>query len=118
MLKVLLTAVSRPDVRKLVTDWNEDFKGGLYENVPRMFSSEFDAVIEKKRLNTNSIFDYLMEKGVSEDEMFHTFNMGTGFVICINSADEKETLKIIEEAGFSARTIGEIKKGSAKLCLG
>ncbi len=91
--------------------------GGLYENVPRMFGSEYDAVIDKKRLNSNPIFNFLMNKGVDEEEMFHTFNMGTGFVICIDSGDEKETLKIIEESGFSARTIGVIKKGSGSLCL-
>lgn len=91
--------------------------GGLYENVPRMFSSDFDAVIEKKRLNKNPVFDFLMNKGVAEDEMFHTFNMGTGFVICIDPGDEKETLGIIEESGFQARTIGIIKKGNGELCL-
>lgn len=91
--------------------------GGLYENVPRMFSSEFDAAIDKERLNVNPIFDYLMNKGVDEDEMFHTFNMGTGFVICIGCKDENETLKLINESGFSARTIGVIKEGSGKLCL-
>ena len=91
--------------------------GGLYENVPRMFGSQYDAVIEKKRLNMNPVFDFLMDKGVDEDEMFHTFNMGTGFVICVDSKDEKETLKIIGESGYSARTIGVIKKGSGSLCL-
>ncbi len=91
--------------------------GGLYENVPRMFSSEYDAFIDKKRLNRNPVFDYLMDKGVDEDEMFHTFNMGTGFVICIDPSDEKETLEVIDKAGFSARTIGVIRKGSGNLCL-
>lgn len=91
--------------------------GGLYENVPRMFNSDYDAVIDKKRLNSNPVFDYLMNKGVNEEEMFHTLNMGTGFVICIDSEDEKESLEIIEKSGFSARTIGVIKKGSGRLCL-
>ena len=91
--------------------------GGLYENIPRMFGSEFDAVIEKKRLNRNPVFDFLMNKGVDEEEMFHTFNMGTGFVICIDPKVENKILKIIGESGFSARVIGEIKKGSGKLCL-
>jgi len=91
--------------------------GGLYENIPRMFSSEFDAVIDKKKLNSNRVFDFLMKKGVDEEEMFHTFNMGTGFVICIDPGDEKEALKIIEESGFIARTIGVIRKGNGSLCL-
>lgn len=91
--------------------------GGLYENVPRMFGSEFDAVIDKKKLNNNPVFDFLMNKGVDEDEMFHTFNMGTGFVICIDSEDKNKTLQIIDKSGFSARTIGVIKNGSGKLCL-
>ena len=91
--------------------------GGLYENVPRMFGLNFDAVIDKNRLNINPVFDFLMNKGVDKEEMFHTFNMGTGFVICIDSGDEKETLKIIEKSGFAARTIGVIKEGSGKLCL-
>jgi phosphoribosylformylglycinamidine cyclo-ligase len=91
--------------------------GGLYENIPRMFGSEFDAVIDKKLLNVNPVFEYLMNKGVDEDEMFHTFNMGTGFVICIDSSDKNETLEIIEKSGCTARTIGIIKKGSGSLCL-
>jgi len=91
--------------------------GGLYENVPRMFAPEFDALIDTKLLKVNPVFDYLMNKGVTEDEMFHTFNMGTGFVMCIDPMDEKKTLKIIAESGFTARTIGLIKKGRGKLCL-
>ncbi len=91
--------------------------GGLYENVPRMFNPEFDAVIEKKLLNTNSVFEFLMKKGVEEEEMFHTFNMGTGFVIAVSQEDGKDTLEVISETGFSARTIGKIKRGSGKLCL-
>jgi len=91
--------------------------GGLYENVPRMFGSEYDAVIVKKQLNSNPIFNFLMNKGVTEEEMFHTFNMGTGFVLSISPEDEKEVLSIISEAGFSARSIGVITKGSGKLCL-
>jgi len=91
--------------------------GGLYENVPRMFGSEFDAVVEKKLLNANPVFDFLMKKGVAENEMFYTFNMGTGFVICIEPENEIDTLEIISRSGFSARTIGKIIKGSGKLCL-
>ena len=91
--------------------------GGLYENVPRMFGSEFDAVLDKNSLNINPIFDYLMARGVAEDEMYHTFNMGTGFVICIDSENEKETLEIIADSGFSASNIGVIRKGNGILCL-
>ncbi|MDA3940099.1 MAG: phosphoribosylformylglycinamidine cyclo-ligase [Spirochaetia bacterium] len=91
--------------------------GGLYENVPRMFRPEYEAVIEKKKLNINPVFEYLMDKGVTEDEMFHTFNMGTGFVICIDPADEEEVLSIITASDFMGRSIGYVRKGEDSLCL-
>ena len=61
--------------------------GGFIENVPRMFKGDFTAVIEKNSYEIPQIFKQLMSLGVKEEDMYNTFNMGIGFVLCVSKDD-------------------------------
>lgn len=97
--------------------------GGLYENVPRMFDPgqaegrELGARIFKSRLRVPSVFDFLQSLGVGEEEMFHTFNMGTGMVLAVDPLRAEETVHALEEAGVPAVPIGEVISHREGLCL-
>ena len=91
--------------------------GGFYENIPRMFKGDFKAVINKDSYELPEIFKYLMTLGVTEEDMYHTFNMGIGFVLCVKREDKKAVLKGLEEMGEKAFEIGHIEAGGSGVCL-
>ena len=86
--------------------------GGFYENVPRMLSDGFTAVIEKDKCFKKPIFDLIAKTGnIPERDMYNTFNMGTGLVIAVDADKADEAVGILEENGEQAAIIGEIKAG-------
>lgn len=91
--------------------------GGFYENIPRMFKDDFTAVINKKSYPMPNIFDYLMGLGVDEDHMYNTFNMGIGFVLCVDKKDGENIIKDLIEMGEKGYKIGYVKKGDKSIEL-
>lgn len=91
--------------------------GGFFENIPRMFKGDFTAVIEKDSYKIPEIFKYMMSLGVEEKEMYNTYNMGIGFVLCVDKKDSENIIASLEEMGEKAYQIGYVKSGGAGLCL-
>ena len=55
--------------------------------------------------------------GISERDMFNTFNMGVGMSIVVAKEDADRALQILQSAGEEPYVIGEIVKGEAKIEL-
>jgi phosphoribosylformylglycinamidine cyclo-ligase len=91
--------------------------GGFYENIPRMFKGDLTAVVNKKSFPVPDIFKYLISLGVEEEQMFNTFNMGIGFVICASKEDEYKIIKTLSDLGEKAYSIGYVEAGGGGLCL-
>ncbi|APU61836.1 phosphoribosylformylglycinamidine cyclo-ligase [Clostridium botulinum] len=91
--------------------------GGFYENIPRMFKEDFTAVINKKSYPVPNIFNHLRNLGVEEDHMYNTFNMGIGFVLCVNEKDGENIIKDLIEMGEKGYKIGYVKKGDKSVEL-
>lgn len=92
--------------------------GGFYENIPRMFATkEYTAVIKKESYEVPKIFKYIQSLGVSEKDMYNTFNMGIGFVICVGEDDAQGVMDIIKESGLNSYRLGYVKKGEYGICL-
>ncbi|SEF41126.1 phosphoribosylformylglycinamidine cyclo-ligase [Caloramator fervidus] len=91
--------------------------GGFYENIPRMFKEDFTAVIDKESFEIPSIFKYIMSLGVEEKEMFNTFNMGIGFVLCVERGSEEYILDELNFMGKKAFVIGHVEKGGGGVCI-
>ncbi|WP_125152507.1 phosphoribosylformylglycinamidine cyclo-ligase [Clostridium rectalis] len=85
--------------------------GGFYENIPRMFSKSFTAVIHESSFPVPKIFKYLMDRGVEKNHMFNTFNMGIGFVICVDEEQCSDVIRELIQMGEKAYRIGYVKKG-------
>ncbi|WP_447410103.1 phosphoribosylformylglycinamidine cyclo-ligase [Clostridium perfringens] len=92
--------------------------GGFYENLPRMLSEEgLSIVINKNSYEIPEIFKKLMELGVQEEEMYNTFNMGIGFVLCVEENEVEEVLKELSNQGEKAFEIGYINAGGEGVCI-
>ncbi|MDK0794708.1 phosphoribosylformylglycinamidine cyclo-ligase [Clostridium perfringens] len=92
--------------------------GGFYENLPRMLSEEgLSIVINKNSYKIPEIFKKLMELGVQEEEMYNTFNMGIGFVLCVEEDEVEEVLKELSKQGEKAFEIGYINAGGEGVCI-
>ena len=92
--------------------------GGFYENLSRMLSEErLSIVINKNSYEIPEIFKKLMELGVQEEEMYNTFNMGIGFVLCVEEDEVEEVLIELSKQGEKAFEIGYINAGGEGVCI-
>ncbi|MGL4772988.1 MAG: phosphoribosylformylglycinamidine cyclo-ligase [Clostridium sp.] len=92
--------------------------GGFIENVPRMFQgNDLTAVIKKDSYPLPKIFEKIESLGVDREHMYNTFNMGIGFMLCVNEEDTEEVIKALIEMGESAYEIGYVTSGGEGVCL-
>ena len=92
--------------------------GGFYENIPRSIPDGLGAKIDKSAVKILPIFKLLQEKGgISERDMFNTFNMGVGMSIVVKKEDVETALSILKENGEDAYVIGEIVKSEEKVIM-
>ena len=88
--------------------------GGFYENIPRSLPKGVSARIEKRAVRTPEIFSFLQEMGgISEHDMFNTFNMGVGMTLTCAPAHADEILALIPDS----YVLGEIIKGGEEVLL-
>ena len=70
------------------------------------------AKIYKDKLVIPPIFSLIKERGgISERDMFNTFNMGVGMSIVVAKKDAETALSVLCESGEKAYIMGEIVKG-------
>lgn len=91
--------------------------GGFIENVPRMLPPQKTAVLWKDSYQRSAIFDYLMHLGVTEEQMYNTFNMGIGFMLCVDKKAKQAVLAELHQLGETAYEVGCITEGEAGVCL-
>ncbi len=92
--------------------------GGFYENIPRSIPDGLGAKIDKSAVKVLPIFELIAKVGgISERDMFNTFNMGVGMSIVVSPGDTEKALAILKENGEDAYVIGEIIKSDEKIIL-
>ena len=83
--------------------------GGILENLPRILPENLKAVIKKDSWKKPEIFKIIQEAGsITEAEMYRTFNMGLGFILVVDPADEDKIFKQLDELNEEYYLIGEI----------
>ena len=113
-VRPVLAAVEAADVRGI----SHITGGGFYENIPRCIPDGLCAKIEKKALRIPPIFPLLARMGgISERDMFNTFNMGTGMVLVTARDSADKALAALHSLGQEAGVIGEIVSGEEKVAL-
>ncbi len=89
--------------------------GGFYENIPRSIPKGLAARIKKDDVRVLPIFKLIAERGgISEHDMFNTFNMGVGMSIVVAAEDADKALEILKANGEEAYVIGEIVNAQAE----
>lgn len=89
--------------------------GGFYENLPRSIPVGLAARIKKEDVRVLPIFKLIAEKGgISEHDMFNTFNMGVGMSIIVSKADADKAIEILKANGEDAYIVGEIVEAENK----
>ncbi len=92
--------------------------GGFYENIPRSIPDGLGAKIEKAKVRILPVFDLIAKKGgISERDMFNTYNMGVGMSVVVAAADADKALKILKDNGEDAYVIGEITESDEKITI-
>lgn len=92
--------------------------GGFYENIPRSIPNGLGAKINKSAVKILPIFDLIAKVGgISERDMFNTFNMGVGMSIVVPSEQVETALQVLKDNGEDAYVIGEIVKSDEKVIL-
>ena len=92
--------------------------GGFYENIPRSIPDGLGARINKDSVKILPIFKLIAEKGgISERDMFNTFNMGVGMSIVVSAEDAERSLEILRANGEDAYVIGEIIESEEKITI-
>ena len=113
-VRPVLAAIEAADIRGI----SHITGGGFYENIPRCIPDGLCAKIEKKALRIPPIFPLLSRMGgISERDMFNTFNMGTGRVLVAAKDSADTALAALHSLGQEAGVIGEIVLGEEKVEL-
>ena len=113
-VRPVLAAIEAADIRGI----SHITGGGFYENIPRCIPDGLCAKIAKKALRIPPIFPLLSRMGgISERDMFNTFNMGTGMVLVAAKDSADKALAALHSLGQEAGVIGEIVLGEEKVEL-
>ena len=90
--------------------------GGFYENIPRSIPDGLGAKIDRASVKVLPIFELIAEKGgITERDMFNTYNMGVGMSVVVAEADAEKALRILKENGVDAYRIGVIEQSEEKI---
>ena len=83
--------------------------GGFYENIPRSLPKGYSVKVDKASLKILPIFDLIQKVGgISERDMFNTYNMGVGMSIVVAAEDTDKALEILKANGEDAYVIGSV----------
>ena len=90
--------------------------GGFYENIPRALPEGKRAVIQKTQ--PPALFQMIQQEGgISEHDMYNTFNMGVGMLLVVPQADADKALDILREAGEDVCVLGHVEDGERGVTL-
>ncbi len=90
--------------------------GGIKDNIKRIMPNGLCAEIDLKNIKPNKIFKWIKMSGVTNKEMYKTFNCGLGFCIIINPKNINNIKKYFHKR-FKPYLIGRIVNGKKKVKL-
>ena len=113
-VKPILELISKINVKAI----SHITGGGFNENIPRSLPDGFTAKITKHSYEVPYIFKHLQEVGgISEHDMYNTFNMGIGMTVVVDKDDADEAVNILRSAGVESFCIGTIIKGDEGIVI-
>lgn len=87
--------------------------GGFIENIPRIFPEGIGCEIVKNSYEVPAVFKVMQKRaGITDSQIYNTFNMGIGMVVCVAESDVKATVSQLKSTGDECFVIGKTVKGS------
>lgn len=86
--------------------------GGFLENVPRILPDGVGCEIVKDSYEVPPVFKVMQEKAeISDEQIYNTFNMGIGMVVCVSPENAEAAIAALEESGEDVAVIGKTVTG-------
>ena len=85
--------------------------GSFQEKIPRILSRDKAVLIRKKAWRVPAVFNRIQAAGVSEAEMYRTFNMGIGMVLILPPKGVVRAQKILRRYHLRSFVIGGVIRG-------
>ena len=83
--------------------------GGLTDNMPRILPDGLAARFDRSAWRVPALFSLIQERGnISDEDMFHTFNMGLGMIVVVAREDADAIMKQVPEAWIVGAIIKQI----------
>ncbi len=87
--------------------------GGFIENIPRIFPEGIGGEINTQSYDVPNVFKVIQNRAeLSQEEMYNTFNMGIGMVVCVGKEDVNATLRQLQLTGEDCVVLGTTVKGN------
>ncbi len=111
-VKTVLELISKFEIKAI----SHITGGGFYENIPRMLPKGTKAVIEKGSWKILPIYDIMSALGgITERDMYNTFNMGIGMIMAVDPAIADEVVRAAKDLGEDAYIIGKVADGNGEV---
>ena len=114
--KIYVKEIIKLNENKLIKACAHITGGGIVDNLSRIIPKGFCAEIDMKKIKANKIFKWIKNKGVSNDEMYKTFNCGVGFCL-ITKKKHLSKIKRIFKIQYKPYIIGKIVNGKSLVKL-
>ena len=86
--------------------------GGFIENIPRILPEGVAAEIDKNSYEVPPVFKVMQKRaGITDEQIYNTFNMGIGMVVCVAEKDVEATIASLQETGEEVAVIGRTVAG-------
>jgi len=92
--------------------------GAFYDKIKRIIPANLNIEIKRGTWPIPAIFKLVQNRGnIKDKEMFHTFNMGIGMVVVLESAAAEKAIKILSQFGLRSWIIGRVVKGNKEVIV-
>jgi phosphoribosylformylglycinamidine cyclo-ligase len=90
--------------------------GGLPDNLMRAMPEGGAAVIDRGSWKAPAIFDLIQDLGrVSEEEMYHTFNMGVSYMLVVDEIEAARAEEYLTARGETVYRLGRVEAGAREV---
>lgn len=91
--------------------------GSFEEKLARILPAGMGACLCKQSWPVPAIFRRVQAAGVSEREMYRTFNMGVGMALILPPASVARARRLLKRHGVASWVIGEVFRGKREVCI-
>ena len=108
-VKSILALIEKVDVKGIAHITG----GGFIENIPRILPEGVGVEIEKNSYEIPAVFKVMQKRaGITDEQIYNTFNMGIGMVVCVAPENVEAAMASLKETGEDVVVIGKAVAGN------